>query len=61
MRTQRTNAYKTDLMTVFYIEQYNENLKEWFTVGDTYENIESVNVTVNLHNLRELSKELNQA
>lgn len=58
MQTQRINTYATQGIPVFYIEQYNPKLKEWFTVGDTYEKIEHALIIVESHNLKEIVKVL---
>lgn len=58
MTTQRVNAYKNSDMTVFYIEEFNPELKEWFTVGDTYENIKHASAVVENHNLQQLNDQL---
>jgi hypothetical protein len=59
METQRVNVYIAGSgIPVFYVEQYNSTLRDWFTVGDTYEKIEHAESTVNHHNLTLVMNEL---
>lgn len=55
MNTQRVNWYLSgSKINCYFIEEYNEDLRQWFTVGDTYENIDHALSQVNNHNLKEL-------
>jgi len=58
METQRVNAYKTGDKVVYFIEQFNTELKQWFTVGDTFEKYENASIMIETHNLKELLKTL---
>lgn len=57
MNTQRVNTYKSGMgIQVFYIEQYNPDLREWFIVGDTYDKYEHADSIVKNHNIKEVFK-----
>lgn len=58
MKTQRLNAYYTGDKTVYYIEQYNENIQDWFTVGDTYDLADHAMASIEHHNMVELLHKL---
>lgn len=59
MTTQRVNAYTVaDNRKVYFIEQYNPELKEWFTVGDTLDKYAHAEAQVNNHNIKELLNSL---
>lgn len=59
MNTQRVNCYISGSgLAVFYIQQYNEKLKEWFDLGKTYDKVEHASIIVERHNLQEVHNEL---
>lgn len=55
MQTQRINAYTVDdNRKVYFIEQYNPEVKDWFTVGSTFDKYEYAEAQVNNQNIKEL-------
>lgn len=60
MTTQRVNTYTSNNEPVFYIEQYNSELAQWFTVGDTYDKYQLAATMVELHNARQIANLLSE-
>lgn len=63
MDTQRVNVYRTageNGEAVFYIEQYDETVKAWLTVGDAYADYDVAKAAVDLFNAREITRKMNQ-
>lgn len=59
MQTQRVNVYVSGSgVNVFYIEQLHPVLAQWFTIGETYDLYEHAEVSVNLHNIRQIAAKL---
>lgn len=60
MKTQRLNAYYAGDKTVYCIEQYNENVGDWFIVGDTYDSPDQAMASIEHHNMVELLHKLDK-
>lgn len=66
MQTQRINVYVSGGenieggLPVYFIEQYNPDLNQWFNVGDVYTHYNHAEVSVDLHNIRQVHAKFEQ-
>lgn len=60
MKTQRINAYRAGDRIIYFREELGPRSLDWVTVGDPTESYEYIQTEVQLFNLKELRKELEE-